>query len=237
MPTDADYRSYYEGVGRRQRYNVGLHVVEGGVGIFGMSCFHCESVLPAYVGLVLASMKVESRFLVALPGTLVFFSWGFPQLIMGFLVQRFRTRKWLAVAACSVNRLCYTGMFASMLLLPVVGARASLAIFFGSLGVNVLAGGFCTMAWQDLLGRLVLPGQRGRFFGVRNAVCTIASAVAVSFVGWTLPVERVEPGHYIPPLLVGLVFFWASIGLIAMSREAGHPARPSADSFAGSATL
>jgi len=232
--TNSARHNYYEEVRRHQRFNFSLHVVEGFFGWFGYSCFSPGLVLAVYVGLL-----TENRFLVVLPGMIQMLSWGLPQLMMAYFVQRFRTRKWLTVIAAAVDRVANTGIWLSIALLPVIGPKWSLVMLFACQIVAVPLIGLTHTAWQDLLGRLILPGYRGRFFGVSHSVGTMAAWLAAALVGWLLPSSEVKEqigpvlyaAHYVYPLFIGVAVLWASTGLLTLTREAPYPTAGPARDF------
>jgi MFS family permease len=161
-------------------------------------------------------------------------SWGFPQLLMAYFVQRLKTRKWLTVAAAAADRLANTGIWLSVALLPVIGPRWSLVMLFASMAAGVPLIGLTTTAWQDLLGRIIPQGTRGRFFGLVQSVGTVAAVGSAALVGWLLPGKgAITPEHYAPPLLAGAVVLWTSVGLLSLTREAPYPVSAAPESLRG----
>ncbi len=226
MATEAARYDYYEQVGRHQRYNFLLHTFEGFMGWFGFSCFGPGLVLSVYVGLL-----TESRFLVVLPGIIQMSAWGLPQLLMTYFIQRFKTRKWITVVGAGLDRASYTLVWLSVALLPYIGPKWSLVMFFGALSLSVPLLGFTHAAWQDLLGRIILPGYRGRFFGITHSVGTIAAVLAANMVGRMLPAKEAAVGmddlayaaQYSYPLLIGVVVLWCTLPVLAITRETPYP--------------
>ncbi len=210
---------YWEQVRRHHRYNSRLHVVEGMFSFFGLTCFAPETVLATYVGLL-----TTSKLLIALPWALFVFSWSFPQLFVAYFLQLARQRRRIAIYFGAANRVPLLLMALSALLVPRLGFRFGLITLFAIMGVNVLLAGMGMMTWQELLGRIIAPEKRGRFFGLKQATGMLAAVVAAYATGsLLLRLGDKEPQSYAWPFFVGFASFSLALVLIGLSREPYYP--------------
>lgn len=210
---------YWQRVRQWHLYNATLHIVEGMVSFFALTCFAGETVLATYVGLL-----TDSKLLIALPWALFVFSWSFPQLFFAYVLQRARQRRRLTVWVNVGNRVPLLLLALSALMVPRCGARFALVSLFVLMGVNVVFAGVGSMAWQDLLGRIIAPEKRGRFFGLKQSTGMVAAAASAVTMGMLL--RRLgdrEPQSYAVPFFVGFALFSFSLFLLSLSKEPFYP--------------
>ncbi len=87
-----------------------------------------------------------------------------PQLAFAAAIRRLPQRKWAWSAAAAVQAVCLLAMIPAALgLPPTAGGLAVLAL----LAVFAVASGLGSVAFQDVLGKTIARGQRGRLLGQR----------------------------------------------------------------------
>ena len=218
-PQPRNLPEYWEQVRRWYRYNATLHVVEGMVSFFALTSFAGETVLATYVGLL-----TDSKLLIALPWALFVFSWSFPQLFFAYVLQRARQRRRLTVWVNAGNRVPLLLLALSALMVPRWGPRFALVSLFVLMGVNVIFAGVGSMAWQDLLGRIIAPEKRGRFFGLKQSTGMVAAVASALTTGMLLRrLGDQEPRSYALPFFIGFALFSFSLFLLSRSKEPFYP--------------
>ncbi len=210
---------YWTQVRQWHRYNATLHIGEGLSSFFGLTCFAPQTVLALYVGLL-----TTSKLLIALPEALFIFSWSFPQLFFAYYMQLARQRRALTVWTNATNRIPLLLLAVSALLVPRLGVRFGLVSLFLLMAVNVIPAGIGSMAWQDLLGRIIAPEKRGRFFGLKQATGMAAAAASAFSMGRLLGwLGDKGPQNYAAPFFIGFGLFTFSLLLLSRSREPYYP--------------
>ncbi|MFN3431161.1 MAG: MFS transporter [Candidatus Sericytochromatia bacterium] len=93
------------------------------------------------------------------------------QLLTPVLLARGADRKRLTVWLSSAARY----LWAPMVLVPFlpIDSSAQLGLFLALLGVSTVLAQMGGVAWTDWMADLVPDAQRGRYFGLRNALCAI----------------------------------------------------------------
>jgi MFS family permease len=213
---------YWREVDRQGRFNLKVHLLQGAVGILGMSFFIPETVLAAYM-----TTMTDSKFLIGLPAAITGFAWNFPMLFYSYLVQRQKQRLQIALKAGSLVRFAFVGMAASAFIATPWGHNAGMWVFFLSLGLMACTAGGSAMAWQDLLGRTLPPARRGFFFGLRESIAGFAGFLGAVFLSLYLGARTVDPSeahHGLPsdyalPFALGAGLYFASWYLLTFVRE------------------
>jgi MFS family permease len=146
----------------------------------------CAELVGAFSGgLVLTGWAIElglSPALVAMLGALPFTAHLF-QLPGAFLTSRFGSRR-VALTAVAVSRQLFLPLVA-LPWLPLSQPAAQkllLGIAFAHHALSIV----CNNAWTAWMAELVPDRLRGRYFGARTAVCTVANGVAALAAGRAL---------------------------------------------------
>lgn len=112
-----------------------------------------------------------------------------PSIATGFLLlwaakitDQLRARKRIIVACAAAQTLTWV-IFAIAVFLPFTLAYWIMLVTFV---VHVGLGSFLGPAWQSLMGDLVPPNRRGRYFGLRNGFSVVAQTAAFFAAGWWL---------------------------------------------------
>jgi MFS family permease len=182
-------------------------------------------------GLVLALLVRQLGGSLALVGLLPALQSGgylLPQLLVSGSIQAMPYKLWLYRRA-AFGRIA---MFIVMLIVVFSSASLSPSISLGLIVLTYslfnLGGGTSTLAFQDVVAKIIPPRRRGSFFGLRQLAGGLLAFVIVGpLVGWLLgkasPVEF--PANFGLLCLLGL-FFMAS-GLLAFALVDEPPqARP-----------
>ena len=107
------------------------------------------------------------------------------QLAGAYLVQRVGRRRAVCLGGAESSRL----LWLLALALPLMGgAAAGLApwALFAIAALSQVLGALGGVAWLSWMADLVPLGIRGRYFGSRNVVCGVATALATVAAGWYL---------------------------------------------------
>lgn len=142
--------------------------------------------------------------LVALLGTIPVFLGAVVQLVTPIIIDRTGRRKRLFVAGACVQALSWIAMVAAVAVPREVGVWLLLAGF----AVYFSAVHFTVPAWMSVMGDLVPPEIRGRYFGARNALAILMQALATAVGGAGLSVYAAH-GH--EALGFGVVFAGAML--------------------------
>ncbi len=102
------------------------------------------------------------------------------QLPAAALTARLGARR-VALATVAVSRQAYLPLVV-LPFLPVAPAAAR-AVLLGAAAVHQGLGIFCNNGWVAWMGEIVPVRLRGRYFGRRTAICTLAAALAGLAVG------------------------------------------------------
>lgn len=89
-----------------------------------------------------------------------------------------------------IQALCYPLLFIVPVLLPQGGATALLLI----LTVSFFAFGFSVPPWLSLMGDIVEPSERGRYFSGRTRVVMLGMIVSMLIAGWSMNLWK-RAGH------------------------------------------
>lgn len=114
---------------------------------------------------------------------------GLPSLATGLVqwygahvTDRLGRRNHVIISGAFLQALTWF-VFAGAIFLPFsVGYWVALAAFVA----HVALGAFPLPAWQSLMGDLVPPDRRGRYFGLRNSLCGAVQMSAFFIAGWWL---------------------------------------------------
>lgn len=142
--------------------------------------------------------------LVALLGTIPVFLGACIQLVTPILIDRTGQRKRLFVMGSWVQAFSWIPMLGSLLAPREVGfwlLLAGFALYFGSVH-------FTVPAWMSVMGDLVPPEIRGRYFGRRNALAILMQFLATTVGGIGLSVYA-RHGH--EALGFGVIFASAMV--------------------------
>lgn len=147
---------------RYARRNFWLNVLDGSAFTFGISLVSRFTVLPLIV-----ERLTEARWVQGLIPAIFFAGWLLPGLFTAPLVAAQPRRKPWVLLATIGERLPFLVMGVILLWLPDLPASTLLVIVLSLYAIFATSAGLTSIAWQDLIARII-PGQRwGVFFGLQ----------------------------------------------------------------------
>gem|GEM_PF-4167871 len=212
---------YWREVELHGRHNVRAHLLQGGLGIFGMSFFAPETALAAYM-----TTMTSSKFLIGLPAAITGFAWSFTMLFYCYVIQRKKQRKQVALRVGSLVRFAFVAIAASAWAASFWGFGPAMSVFFAALVLLSFTAGGSAMAWQDFIGRTLPHARRGFFFGLREATAGLAGFGGALLLSLYLRGRGKAPGDYAWPFTTGALFYFASWYLLSRVREPVWPGDP-----------
>jgi len=141
-----------------------------------------------------------------------------PQMAAAGQIRRLPVRKWVWAGSGLLQALCLAGIIAAAALLPAVAAGwATLALFT----LFCLASGTASVAYQDVLGKTIGKGRRGRLLASRSLVGGLLTIGAGLWIRATF--TGTDNLNSILILLGCAAMLWALAALLfsATSEEAG----------------
>lgn len=139
------------------------------------------------------------------------------QLPAAALTARFGARR-VALGAVAISRQAYLPLVA----LPFLSAPPDVArgVLLASAAVHHGLGIVCNNGWVAWMGELVPPRLRGRYFGRRSAICTLAASIAGVGVGALL--DRSPGGRAVTlSALAALTCVTGAVSTVIMARQHG----------------
>lgn len=142
-----------------------------------------------------------------------------PQLAAAAAIRGLSRRKWAWVGAGAVQALCLLLMIPAILLFPPLGAGLAVLALFGLFSV---ASGVGSVAFQDVTGKTVDRGMRGRMLSLRasigGALTLVAAAILQVQIGGFADV-----GIYLGLVAIAaLLWLLGSVAFAAIAEEAGE---------------
>lgn len=148
-----------------------------------------------------------------------------PQLLVGGRIQAMPRKLWVYQRAAFVRVAVYVAMLAAIFAAASVPAWLSLWLIVGCFSVFNFAGGTSTLAFQDVVAKVIPPRRRGSFFGTRQLVGGLLSFLLVGpLVGWLLGARSPLPFPYNYGALCLLGLFGIGSGLLAFALVTEPPA-------------
>ncbi|MEF3274784.1 MAG: MFS transporter [Chloroflexus sp.] len=150
---------------RYARRNFWLNVLDGSAFTFGISLVSRFTILPLVV-----ERLTDARWVQGLIPAIFFAGWLLPGLFTAPLVAAQPRRKPWVLWATLGERLPFLILGIILLTLPDLPAMTLLVIVLGLYAVFATSAGLTSIAWQDLIAR-VIPAQRwGVFFGLQTGL-------------------------------------------------------------------
>jgi Na+/melibiose symporter-like transporter len=131
-----------------------------------------------------------------------------PQLAVAGVIRRYPRRKWFWVVSAMVQALMLLAMMAAALALPPTAAGA---VIVGCLLVFSAARGVGSVAFQDVTGKTIPKGRRGRMLAARGMI----GGLLTIGTGFAIRATFGEAAAYRPALalLLGGAVLWLLAGL------------------------
>lgn len=197
------------------RRGLRLSTVEGALANVHISV--TTGALTTGFGLMLGAGAFELGLLGALPFVGQLFQFG-----GAYLEERLGRRRDLAVLGCLIGRGLWA-LIAALPFLPLLGATR-LALFLLLLTASQAVMGMVGNIWTSWMSDLVPPGQRGRYFGVRNTVGSVTAIISTWLAGHALDHYRAvgdERSGY--ALVIGLAVLCSLLASWVLHRQPEPP--------------
>jgi len=167
----------------------------------GMTFVSISSVLPALVGIL-----TESAPLIGLVGTVWRGSWLLPQLPAGQWMNHRSRKKPFMLASALTSRLPFWILAAVLWMGLIRKPAVLLVLLFAGLGIFAAGDGVASMAWFDIMARVLPASSRSRVIGLAQVISGIAGIGAGILVSLILSSPSMSfPANY------GLLFALASV--------------------------
>jgi len=132
-----------------------------------------------------------------------------PQLFVAGIIRARRIRKTVWVAAGMAQSLCLVAMLAALLLLPGTAAGVAVVVLFA---LFAIASGCGSVAFQDVTGKTIPKGRRGRMLANRAA---IGGVLTLAAAGLMRGFVSDDSGVGVFALLIGVAAgLWAAAALL-----------------------
>ncbi len=147
-----------------------------------------------------------------------------PPVLMAGITERRWRKKPLIIGLTTFERVQYLGL--ALVTVPLAQTHPVLLLwlFFATIASTSLVGGAATPAWIDLIGRMMPPFWRGRFFGMSSAVGGL-----LGVGGGALAADLLQrfpwPSNFALCFGCTFVALAVSFGFLALGREP-LPSRP-----------
>ena len=140
-----------------------------------------------------------------------------------FLTARFGHRR-TALVALAISRQTFLPL-AFLPWLPL-GPEGRRALLLAAAGAHHGHGIIANNAWNAWMGEMIPPGLRGRYFGLRTALCTLAGGSCALAAGLLLDgAERAAVGGLVLQGLAVVASLVGALSVFLMARQHSQPAR------------
>lgn len=198
---------------RNLRFNVFIGMVDAAFFGFGWGFSSFGTIIPLFV-----SQMTDSAILIGLIPAIHAVGWQLPQLFTANRVARLRRYKPMVMLMTVHERLPFMGLALAAWLLPAWGASIILPLTFLLLIWQGLGSGFTANPWQSMIAKIIPSDARGSFFGAQAAVANVVISGAAVLAGYLLDLLD-SPLDYALCFLIASLGYWASMGVLAFTRE------------------
>lgn len=189
--------------------NFTLGVLNGAIFRLGLSFTDPHTVLPLFV-----SLFTSSKVLIGSVLTIRAFGWFMPQVFIASFTEHWQKRKPIYILGAVLRG---SSFFLLFILIYFWGKKMSsllLVSFFILYGTASLGGGLGGLPFLDIIGKVITPRHRGKFFSLRlffGGVLAVGGGLLVRYV-LAHPIHFPFPDNY--ALLFFLTFLFTSLGML-----------------------
>jgi len=186
-----------------------LGVVSGAIFRLGFSFTDPHTVLPLFV-----SLLTSSKVLIGSVVTIKAFGWFMPQVFIASFTEHWQKRKPIYILGAVLRA---SSLFILFLFIYFWGRKTSsllLVSFFVLYGTACLGAGLGGLPFLDIIGKVITPRHRGKFFSLRlffGGVLAVGGGLLVRYV-LAHPIHFPFPHNY--ALLFFLTFLFTSLGML-----------------------
>lgn len=185
---------------RLRKRNFILGVLNGAIFRFGWSFVDHNTVLPVFV-----SLLTSSKIIIGSVTTMRTFGWFMPQLFVASFTEHWERRKPVYILGATLRA---SSLFLLFLIIYLWGRNMSsllLPSFLILYGISCMGGGLTGLPFLDIIGKVITPRRRGKFFSLRlflGGVLSVGGGLIVRYV-------LAHPRHFSFPDNYALLFLFA----------------------------
>jgi len=210
-PTAVQTKESYEAEVRQNfKWNGPLGIVQGLMLYLNTGLHNVQIVVPAFLFEI-----TGSKTFVGIASSLQLYAHNIPQLFGSALVEHLPVKKKAMVRYGWLSALSWLAIAAATYFLP---RETNLPIFLFFYAASSVFMGLYLLVWTDVMSKVIPVERRGNYFGVRNFLSTLATAVGSSLAGYLIA-SFLFPNNYALTFFVGFVFFALALLLLALTRE------------------
>ncbi len=215
-PSDAILRRY-------ARRNFWLNVLDGSAFTFGISLVSRFTVLPLIV-----ERLTDARWVQGLIPAIFFAGWLLPGLFTAPLIAAQPRRKPWVLLATIGERLPFLALGIILLTWPDLPAGALLSIVLTLYAVFAVSAGLTSIAWQDLIARVIPARHWGVFFGLQAGLGGLFGIGGGALAAAILAQQPFPQSAGILALIcfAAMVISYVFLALTVEPAQAPAPARP-----------
>jgi len=166
--------------GNLRKKNFVLGVLNGVIFKFGLSFIDPNTVLPVFV-----SLLTSSKIIIGSVVTIRTFGWFMPQIFVASFTEHWEKRKPIYILGATLRA---SSLFLLFLITYFWGGKTSsllLVSFLILYGTSCLGGGLGGLPFLDIVGKVITPRHRGKFFSLRlffGGFLSIGSGLIVKYI-------------------------------------------------------
>ncbi len=200
-------------IDRNVRFNFIVNVIDGGFFGLGLGFASFVTILPLYIATL-----TDSAVLIGLVLAVHNVGWQLPQLLTAGHVARLPRYRPMVIRMTLHERLPYLFLGLAVWLRPTIGTTLTLVVVYTVLIWQGIGGGLTATAWQAMVGKIMPPNLRGRFYGVQNAAANLLASMGALAAGLILT-EIASPADFSILFLACFVSMMISMRFLASTRE------------------
>ena len=176
-----------------------------------------------YLGACAVSLGAKDTW-VALLTTIPLFLGSCAQTVTPVLIDRTGKRRLWYMAGAIVQTLTWIPMITALFVSKTVGFW----LLLGGFVLYYVALQFSLPAWLSVMGDLVSPVTRGRYFGRRTAICILLQFISGTIAGlglWIFKKNGLEPWGYATIFSGAMLARWSSTYFLGRMVEPAYTPR------------
>ena len=169
-----------------------------------MSMIEMNTVLPSLISnLTSNTVAFGGMYSIMLGAPLVF------NLIFSEYLQRFPLKRKFLLIGIYMRSVSFLGMAAVTLIFAKSNPQVALVSLYFMTFLFSISGGFASIAYSDIVGKLLPSEKRGGLYAARQFFSGIAALLGGFFIAWVF-----KPGNLVFPMNYAIGFIIGAIGLM-----------------------
>ena len=169
-----------------------------------MSMIEMNTVLPSLISnLTSSTIAFGGMYSIMLGAPLVF------NLIFSGFLQRFPLKRKFLLIGIYMRGLSFLGMALVTLIFAKSNPKVALVSLYFLTFLFSISGGFASIAYSDIVGKLLPSEKRGGLFAARQFFSGVAALLGGFFIAWVF-----KPGNLVFPMNYAIGFTIGAIGLM-----------------------